>query len=95
MEYKYEALDAQGKEVKGFINAHETSEAISMLRNDGLFPTKINVVGTDSKPCKKKVKGKSLFDLKRPLTTMEKAMMSIISFETILIVGLIMKIIKK
>lgn len=93
MEYKFEALDGDGQEQKGFINAYDTNEAISMLRNKGLFPTRVNVCGTDSKPCKKPKKRKSLLGLTRPMTNMEKAMMSIISFLIVLVVALTMKII--
>ena len=57
MEYKYEALDAQGNEVKDFIHAYDNKAAITAIRNKGLFPTLVRVVGTDSKPSKKKSKG--------------------------------------
>ncbi len=36
--FLYEALDAQGKEVKADIEALSNKEAISKIRNKGLFP---------------------------------------------------------
>ena len=40
-EYKYTALTAKGYETKGTINALNKAEAISNLKREGLFPTKI------------------------------------------------------
>ena len=91
MEYKYEALDAQGNEVKDFINAYDQKSAISAIRNKGLFPTLVRTVGTDSKPCKKK--RTSLFGFNRLMTKAEKIMFSIICFLLVIIAGLIKQII--
>lgn len=43
--YQYEAMNAQGKEVKDEIDALSTEEAISKIRNLGYFPTKIREKG--------------------------------------------------
>ena len=44
--YKYKALDAQGKEVEGTIEeANSNKEAIDLVRNMGLFPTKVYQIG--------------------------------------------------
>ncbi len=39
--FQYRALDANGKEVKAEIEALSNKEAISKIRNKGLFPTKV------------------------------------------------------
>ncbi|MHC5191999.1 MAG: type II secretion system F family protein [Planctomycetota bacterium] len=39
--FQYQALDAQGNESKGHIEALSSKEAISKIRNKGLFPTKV------------------------------------------------------
>lgn len=39
--FQYTALDASGKEVKADIKALSSKEAISKIRNKGLFPTKV------------------------------------------------------
>ena len=43
--YQYEAMNAQGQEVKEEIDALSTEEAISKIRNLGYFPTKIREKG--------------------------------------------------
>ena len=43
--YQYEAMNAQGQEVKDEIDALSTEEAISKIRNLGYFPTKIKEKG--------------------------------------------------
>lgn len=43
--FKYEALDAQGNEVKAEVEALSNKEAISKIRNKGLFPTKVQARG--------------------------------------------------
>ncbi len=43
--FHYEALDANGKEVKNNIEALSSKEAISKIRNQGLFPTKVRAKG--------------------------------------------------
>lgn len=39
--FQYEALDAQGHEIKDVIEALSSKEAISKIRNKGYFPTKV------------------------------------------------------
>ncbi len=43
--YQYEAMNAQGQEIKDEIEALSTEEAISKIRNMGYFPTKIKERG--------------------------------------------------
>lgn len=43
--FQYEAMNAQGQEVKEVIEALSTEEAISKIRNMGYFPTKIREKG--------------------------------------------------
>ena len=43
--YQYEAMSAQGQEIKDEIEALSTEEAISKIRNLGFFPTKIREKG--------------------------------------------------
>lgn len=89
MQYKYDALDAQGEKVSDTVEADSTSNAIALIRDAGLFPTKVK---EDSNS--KKFKNTSMipkFRLKRPLTTMEKVMMVIISLQLIIITGLAMR----
>ena len=43
--FKYEALDARGKEVKAEIEALSNKEAISKIRKKGLIPTKVRSKG--------------------------------------------------
>lgn len=57
--FVYEALDAQGKEVKADIEALSNKEAISKIRNKGLFPTKVR-----AKDGGKKVKAKTASTVK-------------------------------
>jgi len=53
--FQYEALDAKGNEVKAEIEALSNKEAISKIRNKGLFPTKVR-----SRTAAKKVKTKAV-----------------------------------
>ncbi|MBN2209879.1 MAG: type II secretion system F family protein [Sedimentisphaerales bacterium] len=48
--YQYEAMNAQGQEVKDEIDALSTEEAISKIRNLGYFPTKIREKGGRRQP---------------------------------------------
>ncbi len=43
--YQYEAMNAQGQEIKDELDALSTEEAISKIRNMGYFPTKIRERG--------------------------------------------------
>lgn len=47
--FNFEALDAQGNEVKAEIEALSSKEAISKIRNKGLFPTKVKAKGAAKK----------------------------------------------
>lgn len=39
--FKYTALAADGSELRGIVEAKNSKEAISVLRREGLFPTKV------------------------------------------------------
>jgi type IV pilus assembly protein PilC len=39
--YEYRALDAQGSETTGTINAEDENDAVSQLRRNGLYPTQV------------------------------------------------------
>jgi len=85
--FKYEAMDAQGQEVKDEIDALSSEEAISKIRNLGYFPTKIHEKGGRRVSKKegaavgpKKVRGTGgkvkvilLTDLTRQLSTLQDA----------------------
>ena len=87
--FKYEAMDAQGQEVKAEIDALSSEEAISKIRNLGYFPTKINEKGgrrvsrkdeTAAAAGPKKVRGTGgkvkvtvLTDFTRQLSTLQDA----------------------
>lgn len=43
--FQYEALDAQGHEIKNEIEALSSKEAVSKIRNKGYFPTKVRAKG--------------------------------------------------
>ena len=43
--FQFEAMNAQGQEVKDEIDALSSEEAISKIRNLGYFPTKIREKG--------------------------------------------------
>lgn len=47
--FQYEAMDAQGKEVKDQVEAPNTEEAISKIRAQGYFPTKVKQKGGQKK----------------------------------------------
>ncbi len=88
--FKYEALDAQGKEVKAEIEALSNKEAISKIRNKGLFPTKVRAKGAGktvkakgaSKPKLRrgtgKVKTKHVCQFARQLSTLQDAGLAIL-----------------
>jgi type IV pilus assembly protein PilC len=86
--YQYEAMNAQGQEVKDEIEALSSEEAISKIRNLGYFPTKIKEKGsrrlgakkpgTTAKPKRprgsnRKVKVKRLTEFTRQLSTLQDA----------------------
>jgi hypothetical protein len=86
MEYKYEALDAQGNEVEDTIKAYDKRAAIDAIRKKGLFPTLVRVIGNG---VESKKKSRTIPDWLICRTTKEKAMFSIICLLLILIAGLL------
>ena len=44
--FRFVAMDAKGKESEGVIDAESQSQAISMIRSKGFFPTRVSEVGT-------------------------------------------------
>jgi type IV pilus assembly protein PilC len=88
--FKYEALDAQGKEVKAEIEALSNKEAISKIRNKGLFPTKVRAKNAGktvkakiaAKPKLRrstgKVKTKLVCQFARQLSTLQDAGLAIL-----------------
>ena len=87
--FKYEALDAKGNEVKNEIEALSSKEAISKLRNKGLFPTKVTAKGGEKKAKKQatgpvrrrsggKVKTKAVCQFARQLSTLQDAGLAIL-----------------
>jgi type IV pilus assembly protein PilC len=89
--FQYRALDANGKEVKAEIEALSNKEAISKIRNKGLFPTKVRAktagkkVEVDAKAAaprrrKKtgKVKVKHVCQFARQLSTLQDAGLAIL-----------------
>jgi len=62
--FQYRALDSNGKEVKAEIEALSSKEAISKIRNKGLFPTKVR-----AKTAARKVKSEAAAKPKRRRAT--------------------------
>jgi len=48
--YKYTAMDAQGKEKSGNIDAENENDANAKLKEIGLFPTSISKIKTPKQP---------------------------------------------
>ena len=42
--FEYKAIDPNGREVSGFIDTGTTQEAVSKIKEKGLYPTQINEV---------------------------------------------------
>ncbi len=89
--FQYTALDANGKEVKAEIEALSSKEAISKIRNKGLFPTKVRAQNAPRKvkaeaaaaPPKRrgvnaKVKTKKLTQFARQMATLQDAGLAIL-----------------
>ena len=90
--FQYTALDAKGNEVKAEIEALSSKEAISKIRNKGLFPTKVRAQGAGRKVKKQeatgagtrrrgansKVKIKQLTQFARQLSTLQDAGLAIL-----------------
>jgi len=89
--FQYTALDANGKEVKAEIEALSNKEAISKIRNKGLFPTKVRAqnaprkvkaAAASSAPKRRgvnaKVKLKKLTQFARQMATLQDAGLAIL-----------------
>ncbi len=89
--FKYEALDSQGNEVKAEVEALSNKEAISKIRNKGLFPTKVTARGagkrvkatkaaktTKRRGVNRKVKTKQVCQFARQLSTLQDAGLAIL-----------------
>ena len=89
--FQYQALDAKGNESKGQIEALSNKEAISKIRNKGLFPTKVRAqnAGKKAKVAKAatgsrrrgagwNVKIKNLFQYARQMSTLQDAGLAIL-----------------
>jgi type IV pilus assembly protein PilC len=90
--FEYTALDTQGKEVKAKIEALSDKEAISKIRNSGLFPTRVRAQSAAKKVeikaaasevkrrgANKKVKIKVVAEFARELSTLQDAGLAILS----------------
>jgi type IV pilus assembly protein PilC len=83
--FQYEALDAQGLEIKDEVEALSQKEAISKIRNMGYFPTKVRSRGAGKKAAKAaakpgprrgaggRVKVKVITQFARQLSTLQDA----------------------
>jgi len=88
--FQFTALDANGKEVKSEVEALSNKEAISKIRNKGLFPTKVRARGAAKKtkaaaaaPKRRKgaggkVKIKVVCQFARQLSTLQDAGLAIL-----------------
>lgn len=89
--FKYEALDSQGNEVKAEVEALSNKEAISKIRNKGLFPTKVTARGagkrvkatkaaktTKRRGVNRKVGTKQVCQFARQLSTLQDAGLAIL-----------------
>lgn len=88
--FQYRALDSSGTEVKAEIEALSSKEAISKIRNKGLFPTKVRAMGAGkkvktgaaAKPKRRrptgKVKIKAVCQFARQLSTLQDAGLAIL-----------------
>ncbi|MFZ9033739.1 MAG: type II secretion system F family protein [Anaerohalosphaeraceae bacterium] len=89
--FQYQALDAKGNETKGQIEALSSKEAISKIRNKGMFPTKVRAqnAGKKAKIAKAatgpkrrgaggKVKIKVVTEFARQMSTLQDAGLAIL-----------------
>ncbi len=87
--FQYTALDSNGREVKAEIEALSNKEAISKIRNKGLFPTKVRARDAGKKVAAKaeapkrrrktgKVKIKYICQFARQLSTLQDAGLAIL-----------------
>lgn len=60
--FRYVAMDSKGGEIQGVLDAENQSQALSMIRSKGLFPTKISELGADGRaaPVRAQVQGRAL-----------------------------------
>ncbi|HOK96616.1 MAG TPA: type II secretion system F family protein [Anaerohalosphaeraceae bacterium] len=89
--FQYQALDAKGNETKGEIEALSSKEAISKIRNKGLFPTKVRAqnvskkakvareaAGPKRRGANGKVKIKAVTQFARQMSTLQDAGLAIL-----------------
>ncbi|MHC4926837.1 MAG: type II secretion system F family protein, partial [Planctomycetota bacterium] len=90
--FQYDALDAKGNESAGTIEALSSKEAISKIRNKGLFPTKVRaqnaakkakvardaVGGPKRRGVGGKVKIKAVTQFARQMSTLQDAGLAIL-----------------
>ncbi|MCI0499555.1 MAG: type II secretion system F family protein [Planctomycetales bacterium] len=89
--FQYQALDAKGNESKGEIEALSSKEAISKIRNKGLFPTKVraqnvakkvkvakDAAGPKRRGARGKVKLKAVTQFARQMSTLQDAGLAIL-----------------
>jgi len=89
--FQYQALDAKGNETKGQIEALSSKEAISKIRNKGMFPTKVRAqnAGKKAKVAKAatgpkrrgaggRVKIKAVTEFARQMSTLQDAGLAIL-----------------
>ncbi|MHC4290892.1 MAG: type II secretion system F family protein [Planctomycetota bacterium] len=89
--FQYQALDAKGNESKGQIEALSSKEAISKIRNKGLFPTKVRAqnaakkmkvakeaAGPKRRGAGGKVKLKAVTQFSRQMSTLQDAGLAIL-----------------
>ena len=89
--FQYQALDAKGNETKGQIEALSSKEAISKIRNKGMFPTKVRAqnagkkakiakaaTGTKRRGAGGRVKIKMVTELARQMSTLQDAGLAIL-----------------
>ena len=92
MKFNYDAMDSNGKEVDGVLEASSSEEAISKIRNLGLFPTKIKEIKAHTSVFEGIIENKtSIFDdldIKGPMTAREKLMSIFICLLLIIMFGL-------
>ena len=63
--FNYVALDAQGKEQKGVVEANDQNQAITALRQHNLFPQSVTPVGGTAKTKSKSLGAKEI-NIKMP-----------------------------
>jgi type IV pilus assembly protein PilC len=89
--FQYQALDAKGNESKGEIEALSSKEAISKIRNKGLFPTKVRAqnvakkvkvakegAGPKRRGANGRVKIKAVTQFARQMSTLQDAGLAIL-----------------